>query len=116
MSGCKSLGVNKRIINYENNGFYQVLSAEVGTKHDLNVSGLVLDEVHAQPNRKLYDVLTKGSCDAREQPLYFLITTAGNDVNSICYELHQKALDILEGRKIDPTFYPVIYGAAESED
>lgn len=32
------------------------------------------------------------------------------------YETHQKAKDILEGRKIDPTFYPVIYGADESED
>ena len=60
--------------------------------------------------------MTKGSGDARMQPLYFLITTAGTDTNSICYETHQKAKDILEGRKIDPTFYPVIYGAGEDED
>lgn len=112
----KILTANKRIACRTNNGFYQVLSAEVGTKHGLNVSGLVLDEVHAQPNRKLYDVLTKGSGDAREQPLYFLITTAGTDTNSICYELHQKAEDIIEGRKNDPTFYPVIYGAGMDED
>ena len=112
----KILTANKRIICNTNNGFYQVLSAEVGTKHGLNVSGLVLDEVHAQPNRKLYDVLTKGSGDAREQPLYFLITTAGNDQNSICWELHEKARDILEGRKVDPTFLPIIYGADPSED
>ncbi|MCF2601934.1 terminase large subunit [Anaerovibrio lipolyticus] len=112
----KILTATKRIVSGFNNGFYQVLSAEVTSKHGLNVSGLVLDEVHAQPNRKLYDVLTKGSGDAREQPLYFLITTAGNDTNSICYELHQKALDIIEGRKVDPTFYPVIYGAPESAD
>ena len=57
-----------------------------------------------------------GSGDARTQTLYFLITTAGTDTNSICYEVHQKALDIIEGRKIDPTFYPVIYGAEESDD
>ena len=50
------------------------------------------------------------------QPLFFFITTAGDDVNSICYETHQKAKDILEGRKIDPTFYPVIYGADEEDD
>ena len=50
------------------------------------------------------------------QPLYFLITTAGTDTHSICYETHQKAVDILEGRKIDPTFYPVIYGAKDSDD
>ena len=60
--------------------------------------------------------MTKGSGDARMQPLYFLITTAGTDTHSICYETHQKAMDILEGRKIDPTFYPVIYGAADTED
>jgi len=60
--------------------------------------------------------MTKGSGDARMQPLYFLITTAGNDTNTICYEVHQKAQDILDGRKVDPTFYPVIYGADASED
>ena len=86
------------------------------TKHGLNVSGLVFDEIHAQPNRKLYDVLTKGSGDAREQPLFFIITTAGNDKNSICYELHTKALDLMEGRKRDYTFYPVVYGLENESD
>ncbi len=43
--------------------------------------------------------MTKGSGDARMQPLYFLITTAGTDTHSICYETHQKAKDILEGRE-----------------
>ena len=95
---------------------YQVLSAETGTKHGLNVSGLVFDEIHAQPNRHLYDVLTKGSGDAREQPLFFIITTAGTDRNSICYELHSKALDILNGRKKDTSFYPVVYGLSDEDD
>ena len=112
----KIAAATKRIVNYSNAGFYQVLSAEVGTKHGLNVSGLVFDEVHSQPNRKLYDVLTKGSGDAREQPLYFLITTAGTDKESICYELHVKALDILAGRRIDHTFYPVVYGLTDDDD
>ena len=116
MKRSKITAASKRIVNYSNAGFYQVLSAEVGTKHGLNVSGLVLDEVHAQPNRNLYDVLTKGSGDSREQPLYFLITTAGTDKESICYELHQKALDILDGRRIDHTFYPVVYGLKDDED
>ena len=95
---------------------YKVLSADVANKHGFNVHGVVMDELHTQPNRKLYDVMTKGSGDARMQPLYFLITTAGTDTNSICYEVHQKAKDILEGRKYDPTFYPVIYGADENDD
>ena len=61
----------------------------------MNVSGLVLDELHAQPNRNLVDVLTKGSDDVRTQPMYFLITTAGTDRNSICFEYHQKAIGTL---------------------
>ena len=106
----------KQIVYKPTNSVYQVLSAEAYSKHGFNVSGVIFDELHTQPNRKLFDVMTKGSGDARMQPLYFLITTAGNDTNSIGYETHMKALDILEGRKIDSTFYPVIYSAAENED
>lgn len=112
----KILASQKRIIYEPTNSFYQVLSAEAYSKHGFNIHGVVFDELHTQPNRKLFDVMTKGSGDARMQPLYFLITTAGTDTNSICYETHQKAKDILDGRKIDPTFYPVIYGADESDD
>ena len=112
----KILTSQKRIVYIPTNSFYQVLSAEAYSKHGFNIHGVVFDELHTQPNRKLFDVMTKGSGDARMQPLYFLITTAGTDTNSICYEVHQKAKDILEGRKHDPTFYPVIYGADESED
>jgi len=116
MKRSKIAAATKRIVNYRNAGFYQVLSAETGTKHGLNISGLVFDEIHAQPNRKLYDVMTKGSGDAREQPLFFIITTAGTDKESICYELHTKALDIMNGRKIDHSFYPVIYGLSDEDD
>ena len=112
----KILASQKRIIYQPTNSFYQVLSADAYSKHGFNVSGVIFDELHTQPNRKLYDVMTKGSGDARTQPLYFLITTAGTDTHSICYEVHQKALDIMNGRKHDPTFYPVIYGSKESDD
>lgn len=95
---------------------YKALSADVANKHGFNTHGVIFDELHTQPNRKLFDVMTKGSGDARMQPLYFLITTAGNDTQSICYEIHQKAKDIIEGRKVDPTFYPVIYGAEDDDD
>lgn len=116
MKRSKLMGATKRIVNYGNAGYYQVLSAEVGGKHGFSVSGLVFDEIHTQPNRQLYDVLTKGSSDARQNPLHFIITTAGNDRHSIAYELHTKAVDILEGRRVDPTFYPVVYGLKDDDD
>ena len=112
----KILESQKKLVYKPTNSSYQVLSADVANKHGFNTHGVIFDELHTQPNRKLFDVMLQGSGDARMQPLYFLITTAGNDTNSICYEVHQKALDIQAGRKIDPTFYSVIYGAAEDED
>lgn len=86
------------------------------TKHGLNVSAVIFDELHTQPNRDLYDVMTQGSGDARKQPLWVFLTTAGTDRNSICWEVHQKALDCIEGRKHDERFYPVIFGLPDTED
>ena len=106
----------KRLVYKPTSSFYQVLSAEAYTKHGLNVHAVIFDELHSQPNRELFDVMTKGSGDARTQPLFFLITTAGTDRHSVCFEQHQKAEDILCGRRADPTFYPVIYGAADDAD
>ncbi|WP_195612698.1 terminase large subunit [[Clostridium] symbiosum] len=106
----------KRLVYQPTNSFYQVLSAEAYTKHGLNVHAVIFDELHSQPNRELFDVMTKGSGDARTQPLFFLITTAGTNRHSVCFEQHQKAEDIILGRKIDDTFYPVIYGASDEDD
>ncbi len=106
----------KRLVYKPTNSFYQVLSAEAYTKHGLNVHAVIFDELHSQPHRELFDVMTKGSGDARTQSLFFLITTAGTDRHLVCFEQHQKAEDILCGRKADPTFYPVIYGAEDDAD
>jgi phage terminase large subunit-like protein len=112
-----SIKASQKEMVYEPTGSkYKALSADVANKHGFNIHGVVFDELHTQPNRKLFDVMTKGSGDARMQPLYFLITTAGDNTNSICYEVHQKAKDIIAGRKIDPSFYPVIYGADDDDD
>lgn len=96
--------------------FYHVLSSGANTKHGLNVHGVVFDELHAQPNQKFSDVMMKDSGDTRKRILYFLITTVGTDRNSIFWEVHQKADDILPGRKRVLSFYPVIYGVGGDED
>ena len=106
----------KRMVYQPTGSISQVLSSEVATKHGLNVSACIFDELHTQPTRALYDVMTQGSGDARKQPLWFFLTTAGTDRNSICWEVHLKALDILEGRKNDPRFYPVLFGLPDEAD
>lgn len=108
----------KRLIYKPTKSYYQVLSAEAFTKHGLNVHGVVFDELHAQPNRQLYDVMTQGSGDARSQPLFFLITTAGDDPDrtSIGWEIHEYAERVRKGIMKDDTFYAAIYGINENDD
>ena len=53
--------LRKRMIYTPTNSVYRVLSADVKNKHGFNVSGCIFDELHAQPNRDLWDVMTKGA-------------------------------------------------------
>lgn len=94
---------------------YKVLSADAFTKHGLNAHGIVFDELHAQPNRELWDVLNT-STGARRQPLMVMITTAGYDRESICWEQHEYAVEVLAGRLEDPAFFAYIAGAEEGDD
>jgi phage terminase large subunit-like protein len=114
---CRLQLSQKKITDKVSGSFYKVVSAEAYTKHGLNVSACIFDELHAQPSRDLWDVMTFGAGDARLQPIWWVITTAGADPDrvSIGWEEHEYASKILAGEIIDPTFYPVIYGY-EGED
>lgn len=94
---------------------YKVLSADAPTKHGLNAHGIIFDELHAQPNRELWDVLTT-SMGARRQPLLISITTAGYDRESICYEQHEYARQIQNGVIQDDSFYAYIAAAEDDDD
>lgn len=111
----KIVASQKRVVYPAMNSFYQVLSSEAYSKHGISPTAVLFDETHVA-NREMMNVMLHGASDARRQPLNFLITTAGNDLHSIGYELHQKAVDVLGGRKLDYTFYPTIYAAEEEDD
>ena len=113
---CKILDSRKRIVFEPTNSFYQVLSSEADRAHGVSAHGVIVDEIHVQKNPDLYNVLTKGSGDARRQPLQFIISTAGDNIHSIGYELFQKAEDILHDRKTDSTIYPVVFAADADDD
>jgi phage terminase large subunit-like protein len=112
---CRIYESTKLIKVPELNAKYQALSAEHATKHGFNASAIIFDELHAQPNRELWDVL-QTSGGTRRQPLTVAITTAGFDRLSICWELHSYAKQIKESILEDKTFYPVIYSAPEDAD
>lgn len=93
---------------------YKVLSAEVGTKHGLNASGVVEDELHVIP-RELHEVLTT-SVGARRQPLVVEITTAGYDPNTVCREEWDYAINVSSGVVPDYAYLGVVYAAGEDAD
>jgi hypothetical protein len=88
---------------------YRVLSAEAYSKEGLNPSLVVFDEVHAQPNRELWDVMAQAQ-GARVEPLMLGITTAGvmSDTtgnNSLCFDLYLHGRDVGAGIVTDPSFF-----------
>jgi phage terminase large subunit-like protein len=102
----------KTIVDRKTGSKYKAESAEAYTKHGLNLSACIFDELHAQPSRDLWDVMTFGAGDARRQPIWWILTTAGDDPDrlSVGWEQHEYASKILAGDIIDPTWYCVIYG------
>lgn len=109
----------KTIIDRISGSIYEVLSAEAYTKHGFKTSACIFDELHAQPNRDLYDVMTFEAGATRKQPIWWFITTAGDDPDrvSIGWEVHDFAMKVLAARAgtgpvedDDPTWYVVIFG------
>jgi phage terminase large subunit-like protein len=94
---------------------YKVLSSEAYSKHGLSVSYAGMDELHAWPDRELYDVLVT-SMGARRQPLTVITTTAGFDRHSLCYELWNYADQVAAGIVKDESFLSVIFAAGKDDD
>lgn len=108
--------VYRREIKFEHSrSSFKVISSDAGTKHGMNISGLIADEVHVWPNRDLWDTLHT-SMGSRAQPLSIAITTAGHSRTSIAWEQHDYALKVRDGTIKDPRFLPVVYAAPEGSD
>jgi phage terminase large subunit-like protein len=113
----KIIDSRKRMVDLKSGSIYQALSRETYTKHGLNPSRIVFDELHALPTRELWDILVEGTDTARDQQLIFAITTAGvYDPLSICWEVREYARQVEEGIIEDPSFHSVIYSAGKDED
>lgn len=83
-------------------GILAVLSAEAYSKHGYKPSCVIFDELHAQPNRDLWEVMTFGAGSGRRQPVWIVLTTAGDDPDrcSIGWEIHEKAVGVRDARRL----------------
>ena len=114
---------SRREIHTRYGGVLKVYSADAESKHGYSFSAIIIDELHAQPNRRLWDVLTAGSDAARRQQAVIVLTTAGDDPNrrSIGWEIHEKCRRLLAWRRgtpereldtDDPAWCPIMYGVS----
>lgn len=103
------------IVRKGTNSKFEVLSSDADTKHGFNVHGLIADEFHSWDSDELYHVLAAGVA-ARDNPLVVVITTAGNDTDSPCHEMYERALKVIENPALDPEMYVYIAEASESDD
>lgn len=82
----------KTAVCYGNGSVYRAISAEAGTKHGLNPSVVIYDELAQAKNRDLYDVLDT-AMGAREEPLFLTISTQSKDPEHILSKLIDDGLN-----------------------
>jgi len=103
------------IYSLRNGGVYRVLSSDAASAHGLQPSCVVFDELHAQDSRELWDAIST-SLGKRPSPLLIMLTTAGYDLSSVCYEQHEYAQAVLSGAQRDPRYFARIWSAPLDAD
>lgn len=108
------------IYNPKTGSVYRALSAEAFSKEGLSPTFIAFDELHAQPNRELWDVMSL-AMGARREPLMVAITTAGvktdsTGKDSVCYQLYEYGKRVASGEIDDPTFFFAWWEAVQDLD
>jgi phage terminase large subunit-like protein len=115
--GRAEAGQSKSIVLKRDGSFLRVISADANTKHGGNAHLVLIDELHAQPDGELVEVLTTSTAsDNRAQPLVLYMTTADYDRPSACNKKHAEACRVRDGANGDPSFLPAVYETLKGED
>lgn len=97
------------IFNKKTGSIYKALSSEAPLKEGLSPTFVAFDELHAQPNRELWDVMSL-AMGARKEPMLVAITTAGvktdsTGKDSVCYQMYEYGKKVASGEIDDPSFF-----------
>ncbi len=75
----------------------------------------IVDEYHEHDTDDFVETMETGM-GAREQPLLLMITTAGSNVSSPCYDMESECKKMLDGVFDDNRIFAMIYGIDEDDD
>lgn len=112
---CKINHTTKHIVYQPLRSVYSVLSAIAATQEGLNASCIVADEIHVWRGDQLFNAL-RYAFRSRLEPIHFQITTAGDDMQSICRQQHEYAAGVIAGEIEDEGFLGLIYAAGPEDD
>ncbi|WP_431688794.1 terminase large subunit [Hahella sp. NBU794] len=74
----------------------------------------LIDEYHEHDAPDLYETMVTGQ-GARRQPLTFIITTAGNNIEGPCYDKQTEAQEMLDGVAPNDELFALMYGVDDPE-
>jgi phage terminase large subunit-like protein len=100
---------------------YRVLSAEAFSAEGLNISACWFDELHAQPNRELFDVMSLAMGARGSLAHLVAITTAGvktdsTGQDSIAFSLYNYGKRVASSEVNDPSFFMAWWEAPADSD
>ncbi|ONN70666.1 terminase large subunit [Pseudomonas oryzihabitans] len=75
----------------------------------------IIDEFHEHDSSAQYDTMLTGM-GARRQPLMFIITTAGANIEGPCYDKRRQVIEMLSGAVPDPELFGYIWTLDEGDD
>jgi phage terminase large subunit-like protein len=116
-SVCTRYGIElakDTVFQQSSNSLFKALASEAQSLDGLNIHCAVVDELHAHPNRELWDVIETG-LGKRDQSLLWAITTAGTNQFGICYEIHSYIKKIIERVIVDESWFGIIYSCDEED-
>lgn len=98
-------------------GMFNALSSDSKMQDGLNPSCAIIDEYHAHKTDELLNVIESGM-GARQQPLIFIITTAGHELSNPCHEEYERVCKMLEGARgyENDNYLAVIYELDKGDD
>jgi phage terminase large subunit-like protein len=108
----------RRMVFLPTRSVYSVVSgrsSEHRGREGLNAHCTISDELHAWKGDQLYNAM-RYMYASRREPINFQITTAGEDMQSVCRQQHDYARAILKGEFVDDGFLPIIYAADRDDD
>ncbi|GAN84013.1 terminase large subunit [Novacetimonas hansenii] len=107
--------LKKKLNGFTNRGVFRPLCADPTRLDGLNISTVVIDELHEMKNSHIWDKLISGA-GKRPSTLVIAITTAGFDMGTVGYEKSMYCSKVLKGEVIDDTFFGCIWKADATDN